>query len=211
MIPPDYEKSIRRAFLQVLVLCLCAVAPPLFSLTGIFAPEDEPLGQWFQRAGIVMTVFAVLAYFKAAGIATTMIAGSTFAELWEVYHKYNRLQALAAWLSLVLVVIGTLIWAYGDLLFPEPPDDGEEQTAVLGGGFPLQSVTGAPLVYEFFPGGDRECVFARPYWISLPQSGRRRDRVRSQDWRACRHPLPPTCALSFAQGLATRPGVWRLR
>ena len=56
-----------------------------------------------------------------------MIAGGTFAETWEAYHKYNRFQALAAWLSLVLVVIGTLIWAYGDLLFPEPP---EEQTAI---------------------------------------------------------------------------------
>jgi hypothetical protein len=58
MIPPDYEKGIRRAFLQVLVLCLCAVVPPLFSLTGIFAPEDDQLGQWFQRSGAVMTAFA---------------------------------------------------------------------------------------------------------------------------------------------------------
>jgi hypothetical protein len=127
MIPSDYEKGIRRAFLQVLVLCLCAVVPPLFSLTGIFAPEDEPLGQWLQRGGAVMTAFAVLAQFRAAGIAT-MITGTTFAETWEPYHKYNRLQALAAWLSLVLVVIGTLIWAYGDLLFPEPP---EEQNAIV--------------------------------------------------------------------------------
>jgi hypothetical protein len=131
MIPPDYEKGIRRAFLQVLVLCLCAVVPPLFSLTGIMAPEDEPLGQWFQRSGAVMTAFAVFAQFKAAGIAT-MIAGGTFAETWEAYHKYNRLQALVSWLSLVLVVIGTLIWAYGDLLFPDPP---EEQTAIIWCGF----------------------------------------------------------------------------
>jgi hypothetical protein len=131
MIPPDYEKSIRRAFLQEAILCLCAVVPPLFSLTGILAPEDEALGLWFQRSGIVMTVFAVLAQFKAGSIATTMIAGGTFAETWEAYHKYNRLQALAAWLSLTLVVVGTLIWAYGDLLFPEPPEQ-EEQNAIAG-------------------------------------------------------------------------------
>ena len=148
MIPPDYEKRIKRAFLQVLILCLCAVVPPLFSLTGIFAPEDEPLGQWFQRAGIVMTVFAVLAYFKAAGIATTMIGGSTFAELWEVYHKYNRLQALAAWLSLVLVVIGTLIWAYGDLLFPEPP---EERTAIIWCGFGVCAAESWCVLHESAP------------------------------------------------------------
>jgi hypothetical protein len=134
MIPPDYEKRINGAFVQALILCLCAVIPPLFSLTGIFRPEEEPLGQWFQRSGAVMTAFAVFAQFKAAGIAT-MIAGGTFAETWEAYHAYNRLQALAAWLSLVLVVIGTLIWAYGDLLFPELSDDTEEQTAIIWRGF----------------------------------------------------------------------------
>jgi hypothetical protein len=47
MIPPDYEKRINSAFLQVMTLCLCAVITPLFSLTGIFRPEEEPLGQWF--------------------------------------------------------------------------------------------------------------------------------------------------------------------
>jgi hypothetical protein len=90
MIPPDYEKRIRHAFLQALILCLCALIPPLFSLTGIFRPEEEPLGQWFQRSGIVMTVLAVLAQFKAGGIATTMIAGGTFAETWEAYCYQRR-------------------------------------------------------------------------------------------------------------------------
>jgi hypothetical protein len=134
MIPPDHEQRIKHAFLQVLILCLCAVVPPLFSLADIFAPEDEPLGQWFQRSGAVMTAFAVFAHFKAGGIAT-MIAGSTFAESWEAHHRYNRLQTLAAWLSLVLVVIGTLIWAYGDLLFPDPPEDAGEQNAIIRRGF----------------------------------------------------------------------------
>jgi hypothetical protein len=129
MIPPDYEKHIRRAFLQVLVLCLCSVVPPLFSLMGIFTPEEEPLGQWFQRSGAVMTTFAAFAQFKSGGIAT-MIAGGAFAETWEAYHKYNRFQALASWLSLVLVVIGTLIWAYGDLLFPEPPKNRQRSSGV---------------------------------------------------------------------------------
>src|SRR5580704_1380512 len=156
MIPPDYEKGIRRAFLQVLVLCLCAVVPPLFSLTGIFAPEDDPLGQWFQRSGAVMTAFAVFAHFKAAGISTTMIAGGTFSETWEAYHKYNRLQALAAWMSLVLVVIGAVIWAYGDLLFPEPPDDTEEQTAIVWCGF---GVCG-PAETRFVPYGSAQDVRA---------------------------------------------------
>jgi hypothetical protein len=92
MIPPDYGKRLDSAFRQVAILCLCAVITPVLSLIGIFRPEEEPLGQSFQRAGIVMTVFAVLAHFKAADIASTMIAGGAFAETWEAYHKYNRLQ-----------------------------------------------------------------------------------------------------------------------
>jgi hypothetical protein len=78
-----------------------------------------------------MTVFAVLAHFKAAGISATMIAGGTFAETWEAYHKYNRLQVFAAWLSLALVVIGTLIWGYGIWSSPSPPE--EEQNAIAFG------------------------------------------------------------------------------
>ena len=63
-------------------------------------------------------------------------------------------------------------------------------------------VTSAPLVYELLSGGDRECVFAHPHRVPLPQIGRRRDRVRSKNWRACRHSLPPPCTLSYSQGLA---------
>lgn len=49
-----------------------------------------------------------------------MIAGGTLAELWEAHHKYRWYQALAAGLLLALVVIGTVVWGYGDLLFPHP-------------------------------------------------------------------------------------------
>ena len=119
MIDPGYERRIRRAIVWSLVLCVCAVIPPLFSMLGSLKPQAEPLGQWFQRSGALMTVIAVFAQFKAGSIAT-MIAGTTFAESWEAYHKYKRHQAVVAGLSLVLVVIGTIVWGYGDLLFRCP-------------------------------------------------------------------------------------------
>jgi hypothetical protein len=119
MIDPAYEKRVRRVILWAFGLCLCAVIPPLLSLVGMFRPQAEPPGQWFERSGAVMTVFAVFAQFKANSIAA-MIAGGTFGESWELYHKYKRHQAVAAALSLVLVVLGTVVWGYGDLLFPRP-------------------------------------------------------------------------------------------
>jgi hypothetical protein len=122
MIDPAYERRVRRAIFWAFVLCLCALLPPLLSLPGGFRPQvaqTDTLGQWFERSGAVMTVFAVFAQFKAGGIAT-MIVGGTFGESWEAYHKYKHHQAVAAVLSLVLVVIGTVVWGYGDLLFPRP-------------------------------------------------------------------------------------------
>lgn len=62
-----------------------------------------------------MTALAVFAQFKAGSIAT-MIQGQAFAESWDAYHKYKAHQASVGILSLVLVVAGTLIWGYGDLL-----------------------------------------------------------------------------------------------
>jgi hypothetical protein len=115
----EHEGRVCRAFLWAFGLCLCAVIPPLFSTLGIFTPQAEPLGQWFARSGAMMTVIAVFAQFKAASIAT-MIQGRAFGGSWGFYHKYKRRQTIVAVLSLVLVLIGTIVWGYGDLLFPLP-------------------------------------------------------------------------------------------
>jgi hypothetical protein len=113
----EHEKRVWRAFLWACGLCLCAAILPLFSMLGIFKPRAEPLGQWFARSGAMMTVIAVFAQFRAASIAT-MILGSAYGESREFYHTYKRRQAAVAVVSLVLVVIGTVVWGYGDLLFP---------------------------------------------------------------------------------------------
>ena len=115
----EHETRVWRTFLWAIGLCLCAVILPLFSALGYFKPQAEPLGQWFARSGAAMTVIAVFAQFKAASIAT-MIQGSTFGESWAFYHKYKRRQAFATRLSLVLVILGAMVWGYRDLLFPLP-------------------------------------------------------------------------------------------
>ena len=113
----EHERKIRRTFLWACGLCLCAFMTPLISLLGWFRPQAEPLGQWFQRSGAVMTVFAVYAQFQVNNIVT-MIAGAGFGNTFGFYWKYQRRQKVVAVLSLVPAIIGTLIWGYGDLLFP---------------------------------------------------------------------------------------------
>jgi hypothetical protein len=112
----EHKNRIRRAFLWAYGLCVCAIIPLLFSMLGWFKPQAEPLGQWFQRSGAVMTVFAVYAQFKANSI-TAMIAGSGWGGPFALDPRYKGQQNVAAGLSLALVIIGTLVWGYGDLLF----------------------------------------------------------------------------------------------
>jgi hypothetical protein len=116
----EHEGRVWRAFLWSYGLCLCAVIPPLFSTLGIFKPQAEPLGQWFARSGAMMTVIAVFAQFKAASIAT-MIQGRAFGESWAFYRKYKRRQTIVAVLSLVLVVIGTIVWGIWGFAIPASP------------------------------------------------------------------------------------------
>jgi hypothetical protein len=114
----EEDRRIRRAILWVFVLCVCAVIPPLLSMLGGFKPQAEPLGQWFQRSGAVMTIIAVFGQFRAASIAAMIAPGGGWEETLGAFRKYKRLQNVVAVLSLVLAIIGTVIWGYGDLLFP---------------------------------------------------------------------------------------------
>ena len=61
---------------------------------------------------------------------------------------------------------------------------------------------------SFSQAAAENAVFTYPRWVPLPQIGRRRDRLRSKNWQACRQSLPPACALSCARGLTIRAGVW---
>jgi hypothetical protein len=118
MIDSSYERRVRRAIAVAFVLSFCAALPPVLALlppVAALRPSGEAIGVWVQRSGAVMTMLAAVAQFQAAAVAT-MIAGSTFAESWECYFKYKNYQRAANVLSLVLVVFGTLVWGYGDMV-----------------------------------------------------------------------------------------------
>lgn len=96
--------------------CACAPGVPILSLLNGLRPHDEAPGLWFGRSGAVMTAFAAFAQFKAAGIEM-MLRGTTFAESWEAYRIHICHQQVLSWASLVLIVLGTLVWGYGDLIY----------------------------------------------------------------------------------------------
>ena len=119
MIDSDRQTQARREIRVSLLLCVCAVLPPLLSWPGglrlPIAHADTP-GLWFDRSGAMMTVFAIFAQFRV-GELSTIIAGGTFAESWDLYRKYTGWRTALWRASTALAVVGTLIWGYGDLLF----------------------------------------------------------------------------------------------
>jgi hypothetical protein len=100
-------------------LVALAIAAPVL---GYFGPRPASmagdLGGWFGRSGAVTTVFALLAetVLVRAKLSITP-AGWGWVGLNEQREifipKFNRPELAIFW----LVVIGTLIWAYGDLPF----------------------------------------------------------------------------------------------
>jgi hypothetical protein len=89
---------------------------PIYAL--IFPrPESELAGVWLQRSGSLMTVCALLAAHLISGAKSSITpAGFGWVGLNELRAAYLPRQNKFEVLSLVIVLIGTLIWGYGDLL-----------------------------------------------------------------------------------------------
>jgi hypothetical protein len=75
------------------------------------------MAQWFQRAGAPVTVFAFLARNKASDLDDLITPGRFgSAELIALRSRYFPKQKRGLWIATCLTIIGTIVWAYGDLL-----------------------------------------------------------------------------------------------
>ncbi len=62
---------------------------------------------WFQRSGSIMTIVGAYIAFHEARRSIQTIKGNIFINKELPY----------AWLSIVLLIIGTIVWGYGDIPF----------------------------------------------------------------------------------------------
>ncbi|GHC17908.1 hypothetical protein [Aidingimonas halophila] len=98
------------------VMMLMAIVPVMISLYLSFITND---GQWFQRSGALMVLFSIgVEYHRkqelhpakrrdgALTVASSRLAGTV-----------QRCWRAIPFVCYLAVVIGTLIWSYGDLLF----------------------------------------------------------------------------------------------
>lgn len=111
----DLQRSVNVAW----GLIAFAILAPIVSL---LAPHpilrDVDLGGWFSRSGAITTVFALLAEAVAVRAKLSITPpGFGWNGLNEQRQKFIPKFDKADLVIFILVVTGTLIWAYGDLPF----------------------------------------------------------------------------------------------
>lgn len=107
-------------FLVGLLLCLASTIP-VMAWFGIFQ-QDTSLSLWFQRSGSLTVLFAAWAEYIIFIVRerTHPMAkcGETYQDLANqgvLKTKYRKALSVISFISISLLVLGTIIWGYGDL------------------------------------------------------------------------------------------------
>jgi hypothetical protein len=115
------ESSINRELLLIIPLLILSVVIPTCAWHGVLQ-QDASVSIWFQRSGSLTVLFAVWAEYKIFKIRALTNPMSDGGETWQdlahqgaLKTKYKKMLAVINFISVTLVIIGTLIWGYGDL------------------------------------------------------------------------------------------------
>lgn len=113
------DSDLQRSVNVVWGLITLAILAPV---TSLIAPQpilrDVDLGGWFSRSGAITTVFALLAEAIAVRAKLSITPpGFGWKGLNEQRQKFIPMFDKADLVIFLLVITGTLIWAYGDIPF----------------------------------------------------------------------------------------------
>lgn len=113
------EAGLGRCVKIVWALIVMAISAPLISVLAPYpALPGLDAGDWFSRSGAITTVFALLAETVVVRARLSITpAGYGRVGINELrlmfIQRFNNFDAMI----FVLVITGTIIWAYGDLPF----------------------------------------------------------------------------------------------
>ena len=115
------ESSIRRELFLIVPLLTISAVIPVCAWHGILQ-QDDNVSIWFQRSGSLTVLFAVWAEYKLFKIRKLTNPMSEGGETWQdlahqgaLKTKYKKMLNVINFISVILVIIGTVIWGYGDL------------------------------------------------------------------------------------------------
>jgi hypothetical protein len=113
-----FRKQAWLDYSGVTALLLIAVAVPVLSFLETARPIGESLGVWFQRSGAITTVFSMF----AAALIKVLVARLHVPGTWgdddgcAVLDQFKVRLDVANKMSFVLIVVGTIVWGYGDVI-----------------------------------------------------------------------------------------------
>jgi NADH:ubiquinone oxidoreductase subunit 6 (subunit J) len=111
---------IDRKFLFASLLLIGALTVPVLTYFSVFIPSIDKPEIWFQRSGSVSVLLVIIAEYILGFIGIHVNAvGLIVKEQEEIIKKYKKIHTIAKYIGLVLAVIGTFIWGYGDLAWCE--------------------------------------------------------------------------------------------
>lgn len=101
---------------------LIAIALDLFLgwLLVFIAALVAPKGDWFARSGAILTIASLLATLLLSGLRSFLLgeAGAMPCVYGrKVYDEFKNIKTYAMWLAQFSVIVGTLVWGYGDLFY----------------------------------------------------------------------------------------------
>lgn len=110
-------ESIKKKLILYGILSVLCFFPPALSICIDLMPDKENLASWFQRSGSIMVVLAVWAEFKLLAIEGYISpSGTAYVVPFDTPAYFKTLYKVVSVTLVVAIIIGTVIWGYGDLL-----------------------------------------------------------------------------------------------
>lgn len=107
----------RKLFLSFILVVVAATLPFLSWYLPEWAPKNETAASWFQRSGslvVILAAYAEYILFKTYDYISPSEAA--YAVPFDVPSWYKHFYNVVSGVALTLLVVGTVIWGYGDLL-----------------------------------------------------------------------------------------------
>ena len=115
------EREDRETFIELLStvpLLFLAFLAPVLAYNSMFIFGNDKPEIWFQRSGSITVFFAVWAEYGLSKInGHVNPTGVIVSQQVELSEKYKTPYYIAKYLGVIMALIGTLIWGYGDLIW----------------------------------------------------------------------------------------------
>lgn len=105
---------------NLVLLIVAAVAPVMSEIVSYSTGH----GHWFGRSGSITVLLAAVIQYRLAAQLANSQHGALVTGVMAGFPRRASLTSLGRFLavsSLLLIIIGTAIWGYGDLMFDTPP------------------------------------------------------------------------------------------